>query len=108
MFAACSLALIFILKLRFPKTYSIKDIITRRYGNRTLGVFRQYEKAKFKLEKAKLDIDFLKKCKHFEVSPVFTVQATFVATTFVVPPINNVSYDFFAQNHATSFIALER
>ena len=71
MFAACSLALIFILKLRFPKTYSIKDIITRRYGNRTLGVFRQYEKAKFKLEKAKLDIDFLKKCEHFEVFPRF-------------------------------------
>ena len=71
MFAAFTLAFLFILKLRFPKNLSIKDIITRRYGNNTLALFRQYERTKFKLEKAKLDISFLQECDNSKVYPKF-------------------------------------
>ena len=63
--------ILFLLKLRFPKGQSLANVITRRYGQPTLRLFRQYEKSSQKLEKLKCDRKFLIICKSHEILPKF-------------------------------------
>ena len=56
------LALLFILKLRFPPSVPISHTIRRRYGPATLTSYRRFENNYKKLEKAKLDLHFLNAC----------------------------------------------
>ena len=62
---------LFILKIRFPKGKSIKTIISRRYGPQVLQNFRKFEKSTYKLKKNTADLEFLNKCKIFNVIPKF-------------------------------------
>ena len=54
-----TLALCFILRLRFPTGSSISRILRRRYGNPVVLLFRKFEKAEFKLKKCRADLCFL-------------------------------------------------
>ena len=58
----CSLIFLFLIKIRFPKGISISEILTKRYGQQGLKIFRETEKVDFKLKKIKCDIEFLKTC----------------------------------------------
>ena len=53
------------------KIINIYNDIARKYGNTTVKDFRKYEKLQYKKNKLKLDIDFLKNCKQFDVHPKF-------------------------------------
>ena len=70
MFVA-ALALLFIIRLRFPRGQPISDIITRRYGRPALLRFRVAERSYFKAKKAEKDLQFLEKCKAYDIIPKF-------------------------------------
>ena len=57
--------------MRFPRGQSLTNIITRRYGQPTLRLFRQYEKSYQKHEKLICDRKFLIVCKSHETLPKF-------------------------------------
>ena len=65
------LILSFLLKLRFPPHRPLFDIIRSRYGAATVRTIRQWENTAKKLEKAKSDIDFLKRCSTYNIIPKF-------------------------------------
>ena len=62
---------LFLARLRFPKSESISSIVQRRYSREILKAIRKFEKADYKLRKAKLDINFLVRCQHENVIPNF-------------------------------------
>lgn len=66
-----TLVLLFIFKLRFPKGTPLTTILFRRYGRSTLNVFRRKERILRKLEHNKCDLEFLLKCKSYNVLPKF-------------------------------------
>lgn len=66
-----SLVYLFIIKLRFPRKYTLTQIIRKRYGDETLKLFRNCEKSEKKTRKVNCDIDFLKKCRNQGLIPKF-------------------------------------
>ena len=66
-----ALAILFILKLRFPRSRPITDTITRRYGRCTLQLFRKIEKCIFKVKKTEEDLKFLNTCYEYRTIPNF-------------------------------------
>ena len=68
---AVSLVFLFILKIKFPKETPISTIIQGRYGRRTLSDFRKYERIRQKYQKCICDIQFLVKCKSYNIIPKF-------------------------------------
>ena len=65
------LVFLFLARLRFLKSESISSIVRRRYSGEILKAIRKFEKADYKLRKAKLDINFLVRCQHENVIPNF-------------------------------------
>ena len=66
-----SIILQFIIKLRFPATKSIAQVVKRRYGRPTLILIRKFEALDFKQRKVALDIDFLHNCQKHDLAPKF-------------------------------------
>ena len=58
---------LFLARLRFPKSQSISSIVRRRYSGEILKAIRKFEKADYKLGKARLDINFLVRCQYENV-----------------------------------------
>ena len=58
-------AIVFLLliRLRFPKSKSILDILRQRYSRNTLKRIRRFEKLDYRLRKAELDLEFLLWCR---------------------------------------------
>ena len=67
----CSLIFLFLIKFRFSKEDPISEILTKRYGQQGLKIFRETEKVDFKLKKIKCDIEFLKTCISNNLQPDF-------------------------------------
>ena len=65
------LALTFILRLRFGRTATVQDVIHRNHGQETLSGFRRFFDANKKKAKCELDLEFLVKCKTYEIFPKF-------------------------------------
>ena len=53
-----TLVFLFIIRLRFPPSKSVANIIRTRYGEATLKNIRKLEKTDFKKRKLLLDINF--------------------------------------------------
>ena len=66
-----SLVCIFIIRLRFPATKSISDILRKRYGAAVVKSVRKFERLDFKKKKAMLDISFLETCLKYDIYPKF-------------------------------------
>ena len=66
-----SLVCLFIIRLRFPPSKSVANVIRVRYGDATLKTVRRFEKTDFKKRKAILDINFLETCRDAKVIPRF-------------------------------------
>ena len=66
-----SIALIFIIRIRFPKDQPLRDIIIRRYNEETLRIYRQLERTEKKLKKLQCDVQFLIKCESQQLIPKF-------------------------------------
>ena len=68
---ALALVFVFLIRLRFPKNLSLIQVIHKRYGNTVIKLVRRFEKLDFKHRKATLDLQFLKTCQEFKVTPKF-------------------------------------
>ena len=68
---ALALVFMFLIRLRFPKNLSLIQVIHKRYGNTVVKQVRRFEKLDFKHRKAALDLQFLKTCQEFKVTPKF-------------------------------------
>ena len=68
---ALALVFMFLIRLRFPKNLSLIQVIHKRYGNTVIKLVRRFEKLDFKHRKATLDLQFLKTCQEFKVTPKF-------------------------------------
>ena len=66
-----ALVILFLLKIRFPRNQPISRSIQQRYGQQALSKYRHVEKTIFRYEKTICDIDFLYKCKAYNVMPKF-------------------------------------
>ena len=56
---SCTTVFLFFIRLRFPKSKSISDILHRRAGQSALKRIRKFEKLDYRLRKAELDLEFL-------------------------------------------------
>ena len=66
-----ALVFLFIVRLRFPSTYSIAKNVRRRYGGTVLLSIRKFEKLDFRIRKVILDLNFLETCSSNNVIPNF-------------------------------------
>ena len=66
-----TLVCLFIIRLRFPPSKSVANVIRERYGNFVLKSVRKFEKLDLKRRKTLLDINFLETCKDADVTPRF-------------------------------------
>ena len=57
-----TLALLFLIRLRFPLDKSITYVLRSRYGNLMVKELRKFEKVDYSLQKCKLDLTFLMAC----------------------------------------------
>ena len=68
---AVAIALLFVIRLRFPSEKPLREIIIGRYNEETLRIYRQLEKAERRLKKLVCDLDFLRKCESQHLTPKF-------------------------------------
>ena len=66
-----TLVFLFLIRLRFPTSKSIPNIIKERYGREILKLIRKFEKVDFKVKKATLDFNFLYYCSNNNLIPTF-------------------------------------
>ena len=66
--AYCVIFILSLLRLRQP---NIIKLLSERYGQTRVKLFRRTETTRSKLIKSELDLDFLKKCKTYDVMPKF-------------------------------------
>ena len=69
--AITSIVFTFILRLRFPRHTSFSVLLTKRYGTSCVKIYRNLENAYFRYHKTKLDLEFLSKCKSYNILPKF-------------------------------------
>ena len=68
---ALPLVFMFLIRLTFLKNMSLTQVIHKPYGNTVAKLVRRFEKLDFKHQKAALDLQFLKTCQEFKVTPKF-------------------------------------
>ena len=66
-----TLVLLFIIRIRFPVGRSISTVLRQRYGEPVVTMFRRYERIHFKVEKCRLDLEFLTECLNNQLMPNF-------------------------------------
>ena len=71
MFDKYVFAIFFILKLCSGTNFSIINYIRRNYGEEESTLYRKFENSSRKLQKSQLDINFLLKCKIYNIFPKF-------------------------------------
>ena len=66
-------AIVFLLliRLRFPHSKSLSQIIRRQYGDKIIKRLHKFETTDYRLWKAELDLEFLVKCRDNKVIPKF-------------------------------------
>ena len=62
---------LFLARVRFPKSWSIAEVIRCRYTENTVKRIRKLKNLDYRLRKAKLDLQFLCKCDDSNVVPNF-------------------------------------
>lgn len=72
-----TLALTFLIRLRFPPRLGFVQVLTNRYGPEALSLYRNLEKLDLKLKKTDLDLNFLLTCKRHSVIPKFLYFKTY-------------------------------
>ena len=66
-----TLVFLFLIRLRFPSRKSIAEIIPKRYGSDTVKQLRKFEKLDYKVHKNQGDLEFLKLCQEYGLTPKF-------------------------------------
>ena len=65
------LVFLFIIRLRFPRSQSIADVIRKRYGDKVLKNVKKFERLDYQVRKCQLDIEFVNICHKCNVIPNF-------------------------------------
>ena len=65
------LVFLFIIRLRFPRSQSIADVIRKRYGGKAFKNVRKFERLDYQVRKCQLDIEFMNTCHKYSVIPNF-------------------------------------
>lgn len=71
MIKVLTVALLFIIRIRFPLRKSISEIVRQRYGNTVLKNLRKFERLDYRCRKAKIDLEFLISCQDNGLFPRF-------------------------------------
>jgi len=71
MIRSAVLAILFILRLRLGSNVNVFNTIRSRYGEEGVRLLRKYETLSRKVKKTELDLEFLQKCKIYNVFPKF-------------------------------------
>ena len=71
MLKVISLALLFLIWLRFSLDKSIMYVLRSKYGNLVVKELQKFEKVDYSLRKCKLDLTFLIACLHNNIIPKF-------------------------------------
>ena len=58
-----AIVFLFPIRLRFPQSKSLSQIIRKRYGDKIIKRLCKFEKIDYRLRKAELDLEFLVKCR---------------------------------------------
>ena len=66
-----TLAFLFLIRLRFPSSKSIAEIICKRYENETVKQLWKFGKLDYKVRKNHGDLEFLKLCQENDSTPKF-------------------------------------
>ena len=66
-----ALVFLFLIRLRFPHSKSVAEVIRKRYGQNTVKKLRKLEKLDYRLRKAQIDLEFLVNCSNNSVVPKF-------------------------------------
>ena len=66
-----AIVFLFLIRLRFPHSKSLSQIIRRRCGDKTIKRLRKFEKIDHRLRKAEFDLEFLVKCSDNNLIPKF-------------------------------------
>ena len=66
-----ALVFLFLIRLRFPHSKSVAEVIRKRYGQNTVKKLRKLEKVDYRLQKAQIDLEFLVNCTNNSVVPKF-------------------------------------
>ena len=69
MLKVISLALLFLVRLRFPVDKSIAYVLRSRYVNTVVKDIRKFEKIDYALRKCKLDLLFFEACLENQIIP---------------------------------------
>ena len=66
-------AIVFLLliRLKFPHSKSLSQIIRRQYGDKIIKRLHKFETTDYRLRKAELDLEFLVKCRDNNLIPKF-------------------------------------
>ena len=65
------LVFLFIIRLCFPRSQSISDVIRKRYSDKPLKNVRKFARLDYQVRKCQLDIEFLNTCHKYNVIPNF-------------------------------------
>ena len=68
---AAALVFLFLIRLRFPHSKSVAEVIRKRYGQNRVMKLRKLEKLDYRLRKAQIDLEFLVNCTNNSVVPKF-------------------------------------
>ena len=71
MLKVISLALLFLVRLRFPVDKFVACVLRSKYGNTVIKDIRKFEKIDFALRNCKLDLLFLETCLENQIIPKF-------------------------------------
>ena len=63
--------LLFLIRLSFPHSKSVAEVIRKRYGQNRVMKLRKLEKLDYRLRKAQIDLEFLFNCCNNSVVPKF-------------------------------------
>ena len=75
-----TLVFLFIARIRFPASYSLRGVLRKRYGRDLVKEVRTLEKLDFKHQKAIFDLDFLISCR----------KNSFLYFMFPLPDFENI------------------
>ena len=71
MLSVITTVVLFLLRLRFPSNKSLFSVIRGRYGTPVTKGIRKWERVATRLEKARLDEEFLRRCHTDVIIPKF-------------------------------------
>ena len=79
------------IRLLFPHSKFVEEIIRKRYGQNTVKKLRKLEKLDYRFRKAQIDLEFLVNCSNNFVVPKFLIFHVAIKSLSLREHISNVN-----------------